>query len=77
MGKAARTPWGERLHEALERDGRKASWLAECIGIGRSNLNHAMYGRRPLSEDKKRLIAAYMQRRYEDIFGEPELTAAK
>ncbi len=71
MGQAPRTPWGERLRAALAADGRTAAWLARMLGMSRQELNHAMAGRRSLSPERKRLAAAYLQRRYEDIF-DPE-----
>lgn len=64
--------WGAKLAHILQEEGRKQGWLAARLSVTTSYLGHAMHGDPgyKLTESQRRMAAAYLNRRYEEIFGE-------
>lgn len=48
------------LKSTIRRQGRKASWFAEQIGVTQGHFSHVLHGRRDIGEDDARLIASVL-----------------
>ena len=66
-------PWGPRVRTALQARGKTIGWLADWVGIHRSQLSRRISGDphyADLSEERKHLIAKSLEYPYEWLFGE-------